>query len=111
MRRYFYMQNESVGGHWFQIIKGVALALGLAQLDFLGDGDGFDHVEDQTVGSAAVGNVLDALFGPNLTGLDVVDGRDDGTHAGNLTDILQSDRIAVTVPTEGTLHRETLSLI
>ena len=26
------MQNESVGGHWFQIIKGVALALGLAFL-------------------------------------------------------------------------------
>ncbi len=26
------MQNESVGGQWFQIIKGVALALGLSLL-------------------------------------------------------------------------------
>ena len=78
----------------------MAVTLRAAQLDLLGDGDGLHHVEDEALLGALIDQMLDGLLRPHLAGLDVVHGGDDGADAGNLTDHVQRDRIAVTVPAE-----------
>ena len=82
------------------VVVDMAVTLRAAQLDLLGDGDGLHHVEDEALLGALIDQVLDGLLRPDLAGLDVVDGGDDGTDAGNLTDHVQGDGIAVAVPTE-----------
>ena len=88
------------------VVLDVLVAGGQADLDVIVDIDRLDHVHVEAVGVDLIGDLLDLVDLPDLTGHLVVQCPDDAGHAGNLLDVVEGDGIvAFTVPTPTHFHR------
>ena len=68
------------------------------------NGNRLNHIEHQTVIFALLFHLGKGILAPNLTGLYVIHRRNDGTHTGDLRDVLKGNGIAFAVPTERKFH-------